>query len=288
MPTILLLTADTLSHEDHETASVAAALGALDVGSEVVPWTDPGVLRSDADLALIRSTWDYTTRLPEFLSFLTDLPMPVANPVEVVRWNCHKGYLTALAAAGVPVVPTALVRGGGSVGPADPGELELPDVGSAEVIVKPASSAGARGVGRFASSSTSALEHLRSLLTVGDALVQPFQPDVADGERSLIFIGGRFSHAVRKTPASGDFRVQEQYGGVIVPHEASAAELAAAGSALDAAPGGAAGLLYARVDLIGPAGSPLVMELELIEPELFLPHAPGSAAALAQAAAELL
>lgn len=277
---MLLLTADHLSHEDHETASLAAELAALGVASEFLPWTDPAVGRSGAELALIRSTWDYTTRLPEFLAFLATLPMPVVNAVDVVRWNCHKGYLTELATAGAPVVPTALIRAGSPA--------RLPDLGADEVIVKPASSAGARGVGRFASSSPAAAEHLAALLASGDALVQPFLPDVTEGERSLVFLGGTYSHAVRKTPAAGDFRVQEQYGGVIVPHVASAAERAAAGAALAAVPGGADGLLYARVDLIGPGDAPLIMELELIEPELFLPHAPGSAAVLAKAAVALL
>ena len=280
MPTMLLLTAETLSHEDHETALLAGELAALGVDSSFVPWTGVDLGRSSEDLALIRSTWDYTTRLPEFLAFLAALPMPVANPVQVVRWNCHKGYLTELAAAGAPVVPTVLI-------PAD-SAARLPDVGAAEVIIKPASSAGARGVGRFPASSAAAVDHLAALLTTGDALAQPFLPDVADGERSLVFLGGSYSHAVRKTPATGDFRVQEQYGGVIVPHVASPAELAAAGAALAAVPGGSEALLYARVDLVGPGSAPLVMELELIEPELFLPHAPGSATALARAIVALL
>lgn len=286
MPKILLLTADELSHEDQETALVAAELRGLGVDSEIVPWTsvpartDAAADSSLGDLALIRSTWDYTTRLAEFLDFLAGLPIPVVNAVEVVRWNCHKAYLTTLAAAGVPVVPTVLLRAG--VAP------ELPEFGSSEVIVKPASSAGARGVGRFPSSSAIGRDHLQALLAAGDALVQPFLPDIAAGERSLVFLGGRYSHAVRKTPAAGDFRVQEQHGGVIVPHVPAPAELAAAAAALDVVPGGAGALLYARIDLIGPAESPLVMELELIEPELFLPHAPGSAAALARAAVALL
>lgn len=278
--TILLLTADDLSHEDHETALLAAELAALGVDSEFVPWSSPEAAGSGADLALIRSTWDYTTRLPEFVAMLSGLPMPVVNAVDVVRWNCHKGYLPELATAGAPVVPTVLVRRGSAP--------SVPDLYCTEVIIKPASSAGARGVGRFPASSAAAVEHLADLLRSGDALVQPFLPDVADGERSLVYLGGSYSHAVRKTPAAGDFRVQEQYGGVIVPHQASAAELAAAATALDAVPGGAAALLYARVDLVGRGDAPLIMELELIEPELFLPHAPGSAAALAKAAVALL
>lgn len=280
MPKILLLTADSLSHEDHETALLAAELATLGVDSEFVSWTALTPADGLGDLALIRSTWDYTTRLAEFLAFLGGLPIPVVNPVEVVRWNCHKGYLTKLAAAGAPVVPTVLVPAGSTA--------ELPDVGSAEIIVKPASSAGARGVGRFTSTAPAARDHLRLLLDTGDVLVQPFLPGVADGERSLVFLGGNYAHAVRKTPAAGDFRVQEQYGGVIVPHVCSPAELAAAQAALDAVPGGAQALLYARVDLVGPADAPMIMELELIEPELFLPHAPGSAAVLAKAVTALL
>ena len=271
VPRILLLTAQTLPHDDHETALLAAELTALGVDSEILPWSSQRVPTIAADLAVIRSTWDYTTRLPEFLAVLDGLTMPVANPVDVVRWNCHKGYLTDLAAAGVPVVPTRLFRSADFL---KGSAVELPNFGTDEVIVKPAVSAGAVGVGRFESGSVAALAHLRALGTA-DALVQPFQPEVSDGERSLIHLGGVFSHAVRKTPAAGEFRVQEQFGGVNRPHTPSAAELATATAALTAVPGGSDGLSYARIDLVGTGTDPLIMELELIEPELFLPHAAG-------------
>jgi glutathione synthase/RimK-type ligase-like ATP-grasp enzyme len=274
--TIVLLTAEVLPHDDLETHLVAEALAGLGVSAVVLPWTSPELTLMSADLAVIRSTWDYTHRLADFLTVLEGLPMPLRNSVDVVRWNSHKGYLVELANAGVPVVPTTLYRRGEAAA--------LPDLGSAEIIVKPAVSAGGRGVGRFAAGSPAAAGHLTAMLSTTDALVQPFQPEVLAGERSLIFLGGTYSHAVRKTPVDGDFRVQERYGGSNRVHAASAAEVAVARAAMAEVPGGAAALLYARVDLIGDQGAPLVMELELIEPELFLPQAPGSADLLAKAA----
>ena len=274
MPKILLLTAEFLPHDDLETPAVAAALENLGVGAEIVPWTADGLAQLPADLVMVRTTWDYTQRLAEFLDVLGNLPTPVVNPVDVIRWNCHKGYLTALEAAGVPTVRTRLFRRGDAA--------ELPDFGTAEIIVKRAVSAGGRGVSRFPAGGPEAAAQLAAILVDADALVQPFQPEVVAGERSIIFLCGVYSHAVRKTPVDGDFRVQERYGGRNRPHAASPAELAVATAAMAAVPGGE-DLLYARIDLIGSETEPLVMELELIEPELFLLQAPGSAELLAKA-----
>ncbi len=285
MPTILLLTAKTLAHDDVETSLVGAALADLGVGSSIVPWTAEGLADVAADLAVIRTTWDYTTRLPEFLAVLGSLSVPVRNDIDIVRWNSHKGYLIQLVQAGVPVVPTTLLRRADLVDGVAP---QLPDFGSPEIVVKPAVSAGARGAGRFRAGAPQATDHLLAVLGGGDALVQPFQPEVTAGERSLVFLGRRYSHAVLKTPAAGDFRVQERLGGVNATHRATAAELGVAEAALAAVPGGAAELLYARVDLVGSSDAPLVMELELIEPELFVPLCAGSAKVLARAAVALL
>ena len=136
-------------------------------------------------------------------------------------------------------------------------------------MVKPAVSSGSRGAGRFEAGDPGAAGHLAALVADRDALVQPYVPSVAErGERSLIFFGGRFSHAVDKIPARGDYRVQEMYGGRYRRHQPTPPEMAAAERALAAAPADA--LLYARVDLVEGGDGPLVMELELIEPELFL------------------
>ena len=272
MPTVLLLTAESLpaGAEDNDTGELVAALGLLGVRAEVRPWS--AALPDDVDLAVIRTTWDYTVRLPEFLATIESYRFPVANSPATVRWNAHKGYLAELGAAGVAVVPTVLLRRGD--------DAVLPDLGAPRVIIKPATSAGARGVGLFDAASPDAAAHLRELLAVGDALVQPFQPSVHDGERSLLFLGGEFSHAIRKVPATGDFRVQARHGGRNLPHTVSSAELDVAAAAIAQIP---EQLLYARVDVIGTSDAPMIMELELIEPELFLPMAPGSADRLAGA-----
>jgi glutathione synthase/RimK-type ligase-like ATP-grasp enzyme len=281
VPKILLLTAENLPHEDLETTAVADSLTDLGVQSEIVVWTEPPL--GPADLVVIRTTWGYTTRLEEFLSVLGGLDAVLTNPLEVVRWNCHKGYLAQLADSGVPVLPTVVVPASDERrGP------HLPDFGTPEVIVKPAVSAGGFGIGRFPSRSVAAGAHLAEILTTGDALVQPFEPEIRSGERSLIHLGGAFSHAVRKTPADGDFRVQARYGGFIAPHSPSPAERVVADAALASVPGGPAALSYARVDLVGTPDRPVVMELELIEPELFLTRAPGSADRFARVLAALL
>lgn len=275
VPDVLLLTTENLIFDEPDTPLLAAALAGRGVRSRTLPWTDPSVTTTDVDLVIIRSTWDYPAQLRRFLATLHGLPGPVCNPPAVVRWNAHKSYLTQLAAVGVPVVPTMVVPAGSAV---------LPELDAAEIIVKPAVSAGAVGVGRFGSGSPAAAHHLGTVTASGDALVQPFVPEVVHGERSLIFLDGRFSHAVRKVPAGGDFRVQVEHGGTASPVAATDADLALARRALDAVPEllpGSGPLLYGRVDVVGPADAPMVMELELIEPQLFLDTAPGSADLLA-------
>jgi glutathione synthase/RimK-type ligase-like ATP-grasp enzyme len=276
VPTVLLLTAESLPHEDLDTALLAESLTQRGVRATVLVWSRTDDWPIDAELAVVRTTWDYTFRRDEFLEVLEASPVRVANPTAVLRWNSHKGYLVELADAGVPVVPGVLLRRGDTA--------ELPELDAAQIIVKPTVAAGSRGVGLFDAGAREAAGHLADLLSRGDALVQAFEPSVRDGERSLIYLGGRYSHAVRKVPAAGDFRVQTRYGASNLPHHATLAEQAVAQVALDTVSSTmAATLLYARVDLVGSAGAPLVMELELIEPELFLPMAPGSADRLADA-----
>lgn len=270
-----LLTGEEMPKPDPETHLLTAELTQRGVAPRVLRWTDPEVGR-DADLVVVRTPWDYIHRREEFLAACRAAGPPVLNPPDVLAWNSHKAYLVELAAAGVPVVPTRLVPAGGDA------SLE-PDENAAALVVKPAVSSGSRGAGRFEASDPEAGRHLAALVAGGDALVQPYVASVAEGgERSLIFFGGAFSHAVDKVPAAGDYRVQEMYGGRYRSHEPTTAELQAAEQALAAAP--AQDLLYARVDLVDGAGGPEVMELELIEPELFL----GFEAAAPRRMAELI
>ena len=241
MTVITLLTSAAAEDRDNpEVTLLSESLARVGMAVRTAPWTDTDV--SDfgpGDIAIIRTTWDYTHRLGEFLAFVAALPA-VHNPAEVVRWNSHKGYLVELADAGVPVVPTVLVRSVDGQNPAITLESATRAFATADVIVKPAVAAGARGMGRFALDSgdglSGAIDHVRGLSDQGDLLIQPFQPEVAVGERSLIFFAGQFSHAVLKTPAPGDFRVQARWGGTTTEYLPTGAELDAAHAAAATAP----------------------------------------------------
>ena len=268
----MLVTATDMPKADPETPLLAAALRERGVDAPIVGW-DADHPWGEADLVVLRSPWDYVDRLEEFLSWCDDVAATtrLTNSATTVRWNAHKGYLQSLIELGVPTVPTLLVAAGAA----------LPDLAgvfpdAAELVVKPAVSVGANGTERGQASSEALQHHLRDLTSSVDALVQPLVESVLrEGETSLLFAGGLFSHAIRKIPAPGDFRVQDHHGGSVHTHEATNAEMTVAARALAAAPEPAS---YARVDLVAIDGQPMVMELELIEPELFLrmdPDAPG-------------
>lgn len=273
-----LLTGVDLPKPDGETHLVAAALADLGARAEIVPWRGPGAGSQDADLALVRSAWDYTQRREEFVSWCraTNRSTPVHNAPRVIEWNSHKRYLIELHESGVPTLPTALVEAGARI-------RSVPG-GWRHVVIKPAVSSGASGAGRFESADPAALTHLRTLVQRGDALVQPYAEAVATaGECSLIFLAGELSHAVNKVPADGDYRVQESRGGRVEPHRPTSAQVEIAHAALATV---AADLVYARVDLVELAGEPRLIELELIEPELFLGAHPEAPERLARAVLE--
>ncbi len=152
--------------------------------------------------------------------------------------------------------------------------------------MKPAVSIGAIGALRAEALDPACLEHLDRLVAEGDVMVQPFVASVAEaGEVSLVYFGGRFSHAIRKQPAPGDFRVQDMYGGTVHPHQPTAAELAVADAVLARTP---APTTYARIDLVEFDGAPALMEAELIEPELFLGATPEAATNFARVLAGMV
>lgn len=217
---------------------------------------------------IIRSTWDYTEHLPDFLAALRRIAAqaPLLNPLEVVEANVHKGYLLELEAAGVPIVPTRVVRGLDV--DALPALREA--LGGGELIVKPTVGANAAGAHRLPEGlAPEALAAVVAACRGRELLVQPFLPGVLSaGEHSLFFFGGALSHAIVKVPKAGDFRVQEEHGGDIRPDPHPAADLVSAAQRALASLGQP--LLYARVDLVrDPAGTPRLMELELVEPALY-------------------
>lgn len=289
---IALVTARAALALDEDMPPLVRALQALGADVSTPCWDDPQVDWRDYDLALLRSTWDYVDRIAEFLAWCDRCATVtrLLNPPSVVRWNTDKHYLVQLHRAGVPVVPTrflepgqwapremdAFIAGGATactVG--KPGEY-------AEFVVKPAIGAGSRDAARYPRESAgTALEHVERLLQAGrSVLLQPYLDRVDEqGETAVLYLGGEFSHAARKGPllragaamVDGLFAPED-----IRPRAAEAAELAVAAAAYAAIPFDAPA--YARIDLIRDAtGAPVVLELELTEPSLFLAHADGAA-----------
>ena len=205
--------------------------------ARAVVWDDPSVDWRAFSAIVVRSTWDYHKRFDEFHAWLASMDgLPLWNPPSVLRWNTHKSYLLDLQSRGVEIVPTLLMpRGQG-------------------FIVKPAVSATAFRTERHD--------------TDVDVLVQPLVPEVlTDGELSFVFLGKKFSHAVRKRAASGDFRVQTEFGGSVEPF-APCADLIAQAERIAACLGEE--WLYARIDCVARDGRLILMELEAAEPSLFL------------------
>jgi glutathione synthase/RimK-type ligase-like ATP-grasp enzyme len=277
--TVALVTASVARNLDDDLPPLGEALRWRGVATEVVVWDDPAVDWGRFALAVVRSVWDYPRRRGELLAWAeaTARATTLLNPPAILAWSSDKRYLDDLAVAGVPVVPTAY---------AAPGEA-MAWPAADEVVVKPVVSAGSLDTDRYPSGRRSDAEaHVARLHADGrPAMAQPYMAGVERaGEIALVHIGGAFSHAIRKGPLLGPglevvagLFVEED----IAPATPGEAELAVARAALAAVPGAAADLLYARVDLVpGPTG-PLVIELELVEPSLFLAHAPGSAERLA-------
>ncbi|HEY8371592.1 MAG TPA: hypothetical protein VIL00_02505 [Pseudonocardiaceae bacterium] len=280
-PRVLLATCADLPTSDGDDDALPPALRAVGVDAAFAPWDDPGAGFAEADLVVLRATWDYTDRLSEFLAWCETVPN-LANPARVVRWNTDKSYLADLASAGLPVVPTEVVSPG-----AEPSSW--PDD---EVVVKPAVGAGSRGARRFRPEQRAAAEeHLAALHADGrTALVQPYQPAVdTEGETALVYLGGVFSHAFNKGPMLAESTPANPVDGSglfvterLKPAEPDPAQRALAEDVLDevCARFGLrhrAELLYARVDVVRGARGPLLLELELTEPSLGFRQTDGNA-----------
>ncbi|HYM60091.1 MAG TPA: hypothetical protein VEZ11_04290, partial [Thermoanaerobaculia bacterium] len=247
---------------------LAIELARRGIAVRAVVWDDPRFDWRAFDLVVLRSTWDYHLRPDEFARWIARMEAegaPLRNRPQVIARNMHKGYLLELRDRGVPIVPTELIARGASVA--------LPELFArndwSRVVVKPAISATAfETIVVPAAEAHAAQRDLDRLLGVSDVLVQPFVEELANcGEWSFVFFAGAYSHAVLKRPRPGDFRVQNDFGGTaeaLTPDETLIDQARAVVAANDAA------ALYARVDGVEIDGIFHLMELELIEPALFL------------------
>jgi glutathione synthase/RimK-type ligase-like ATP-grasp enzyme len=249
------------------------ALAEIGLEAEPVQWDDTSIDWRAYQAVVLRSTWDYHVRVAEFEAWLALLDregVPLWNPTSVVRWNMHKGYLQGLQQAGILIPGTRWLPRGRQV----PLGSLLAGAAWTEAIVKPAISASATKTSLVHIDSSADAENFARLLGEGDVLVQEVVPEIArDGEWSLMFIGGSYSHAMLKKPRSGDFRVQQELGGTADPATAPSVVVAAAERVAAHIPGR---WLYARIDgVVTPRGF-MLMEAECIEPLLFFEYATGA------------
>ncbi len=271
---------DNILRDDH---LLQAALDQLGVSSVRVDWSRPDVDWSAFRCAVFRTTWDYFDRFDEFAAWLERVQSltRLCNDPRIVRWNMDKHYLADLEARGIRIVPSRFVDRGTSLRLR---EL-LDETGWQEAVVKPCVSGAARHTYRVSRENADEVDAVvQPLLTAESFLLQPFQQAIVDrGEDSLMMFGGRVSHAVRKVAKPGDFRIQDDHGGSVHPCGPTPAQIELAERAMaacDPAPD------YGRVDMIqDEQGCWTVMELELIEPELWLRLHPPAAEAMARAIA---
>ncbi len=275
---VALATAAHLHRPDDDEPALLAALRALGVDAAPAVWDDPQVRWDELDLVVVRSTWDYVPRRDAFVAWAerVERTTPIFNPSAVLRWNTDKRYLDELDA---PVVPTTFVAPGA--------EVQLP---RGDYVIKPSISAGARDTARYRpGEDVAARAHLGSLARAGrTAMVQPFVTSVdTRGEHALLYFDGAFSHAIRKGPIllrdggrPADLYAPDQ----LVAVTPSPAELDLGEQVLARVAARFGMPLYARVDLVtSDRGAPVVLELELTEPSLFLAHGRGAAESLAAA-----
>lgn len=284
MHKIALVTAAAARDVDEDLPQIAAAVDRAGVADrfDIVDWDDDTVNWGRYSAVVIRSTWDYTTRLVEFRAWIDKVSAltVMANPASLIRWNMDKRYLLDLAMQGVATIGASFAEAGQP--------YELPD--SAQVVVKPAVGAGSREAARYHRSAVEIIAaHVARLHDRAEvAMIQPYVVSVDRvGEAGLFYFAGEYSHAITKAPLLQ--LGQEPTRALFAPEQigardATAAERAAAESVLAALPwvpaleGVALPPLYARIDLLtADDGSPVLLELEVCEPSLFLATSPGAA-----------
>ena len=271
-----------LTPDDHIAVTALAERGAQVTGAV---WNDPSTDWATFDCIVVRSTWDYhrhAERFRDWIGVLSACGANLWNPPALLRWNMEKTYLRDLERAGIRVVPTEWLSSGSE-----------PDLAALleerrwhDAVVKPVISAAANRTVRIAHSTVAESHaHVAESLQLGDLMVQPFMAEIQkQGEWSLIFIDGEFSHSVRKIPMSGDFRVQAHLGGETVTERPGDAVIADARRVLEVVE---SPWLYARVDGIETADGFVLLELEMLEPSLYFLHSDSGAARFADSVLRL-
>lgn len=264
-----------LYEDDH---LLVDALTAIDIAAIPAVWSDASIDWKSFDALVMRSPWDYFERVMKFRAWLDARVSEGArllNSEEVIVWNFDKRYLQDLE--GVALVPTINVEKNSTVDIAALARAR----GWNEIVVKPAIAGGAYRTYRFTLGEAHRYAaDIAVTLQDRGVLVQPFLPEIQSGELSLLFFDGVFSHAVRKRPKAGEYRVQFQFGGTNEIAEVSEALITQARSCLAQAPGST---VYARVDGVVKDGQFLLMELEIFEPLMFLSYHPEAPARFARA-----
>jgi len=278
MTTIALATAKTLPKPEVDTGLLAEELRARGVDVTVLPWDDIDPA-AGWDAVVIRSTWDYHDRREEFLAWaqaVTEVTRLI-NPIDDIVWTSHKGYLVELPGLGVPAVPTLVLAQSAALADSARARVEewMKDHGdSTDFVVKPAVSVGGFGAERVDRADVH--DAVARVGAGGDVVIQPLIESVLEhGEVSVVLFDGQVHHSVRKVGAPGDFLIHDHHGGRVLPHVALADEVTIATAAIKAAPSAP---VYARVDLLRGIDGPMVIEIELIEPQLFLDVHPDAVA----------
>lgn len=284
--TVALATYDKLPELAADDRLLARHLHASGIGADAVVWDNPRVAWGNYDAIVLRSSWDYHHKPARFRAWLDEREREEAflwNPPVTARWNMNKHYLQELQNVGVRVAETAWIEQGSTVTVA----AVLGDRAWNIAVIKPAISASADGTWLLTAEDPLRNDLLlRDLLERGDVLVQEFLPEIqAQGEWSLCFVGSSFSHAVLKKPQAGDFRVQVQHGGTYVSMPAPRPAVAAASRILELT---RMEWLYARVDGIVRDGDFLLLEVEMLEPSLFLDSCEDAPSRFARAIIERL
>jgi len=290
---IALATCANLPDWEVDDRPLHQALTQRGIEHDLVAWTDANADWSRYDGCLIRTTWDYMDRRAAFIEWAERIAAQtmLLNPPAVVRWNTHKGYLRDLEQAGVPVIDTVWLDADSTDALAELiAERDWPSI-----FIKPAIGATARETMRLTRAADDierAQQHIDRLRAAGeDLLLQPYLANVeSEGEYSAIWFDGAFSHAVRKIPVEGDYRVQDDFGATDEPWNISSTDMALTQAAVTAAENQLTDaldgqpLLYARVDLLrDEVGQLRITELELVEPSLFFRHSAAAAGQLVDA-----